>query len=54
MVARALYLQAGGSETQLSSINADSQIVRLLEFIWELLLSCYLIYKFTIPTYLYI
>ncbi|XP_068196621.1 nicastrin [Antennarius striatus] len=27
MVARALYVQAGGAETQLSSINADSQMV---------------------------
>ncbi|XP_044076680.1 nicastrin [Siniperca chuatsi] len=27
MVARALYMQAGGAETQLSSINADPQIV---------------------------
>lgn len=33
MVARALYLQAGGAETQLSSINADPQIVRLLDFL---------------------
>ena len=33
MVARALYIQAGGAEPQLSSITADKQIVRLLEFI---------------------
>lgn len=33
MVARALYIQAGGAETQLSSINADRQIVRRY-FIW--------------------
>lgn len=32
-VARALYLQAGGSEAQLSSIKADPQIVRVLDFI---------------------
>lgn len=36
MVARALYMQAGGAEIQLSSINADPQIVRLLGFIWGL------------------
>lgn len=28
MVARALYLQAGGAESQLSSITADQQTVR--------------------------
>lgn len=27
MVARTLYLQAGGAETQLDNINADPQIV---------------------------
>lgn len=36
MVARTLYMQAGGAETQLSSITADPQIVRLLDFIWGL------------------
>lgn len=30
MVARALYIQAGGDESQLQNINADRQIVRLL------------------------
>lgn len=28
MVARALYIQAGGADTQLRNINADPQIVR--------------------------
>lgn len=43
MVARALYIQAGGAETQLSSINADPQTVRLLDLIMaERLLKYYL------------
>lgn len=43
MVARALYIQAGGAETQLSSINADPQTVRLLDLIMaERLLKHYL------------
>ena len=41
MVARALYIQAGGAETQLSSINADPQTVRLLDLIWESWLKDY-------------
>lgn len=36
MVARALYAQAGGAESQLSSINADPQIVRLSDsYLWS-------------------
>lgn len=54
MAARALYTQAGGAQTRLSSINADPQIVRLLDFFKGLVeyVSNYPMYTFTILLYL--